>query len=231
MASRAGIRSFVLRQGRLTRGQGRALAEEWQGFGLESNAGLINPATIFGNHHPLTFEIGFGMGESLITQAQTHPERNFIGVEVHRPGLGHLLMQAATSSLKNIRVYGEDGQLVLEQCIPNESLARIQIFFPDPWHKKRHHKRRLINAPFLQLVWNKLQSGGVLHLATDWQPYAQAMQEEITNYIQDSQDSQEERPLTKFTPIPPPPRPTTKFEARGQALGHAVTDLAFACHR
>ena len=225
MASRAGIRSFVLRQGRLTRGQARALAEEWHGFGLESSAGLIDPATIFGNHHPLTYEIGFGMGDSLITQAQTHPERNFIGVEVHRPGLGHLLMQAAASSLKNIRVYGEDGQLVLEQCIPNESLDRIQIFFPDPWHKKRHHKRRLINAPFLQLVWHKLQPGGVLHLATDWHPYAQVMQEEITNY------TPEKHPSAKFTPISPPPRPTTKFETRGQKLGHAVTELAFACHK
>ncbi len=218
MESRAGIRSFVLRQGRLTKGQRRALAEQWPIFGLDSSAGLINPTEVFGNDHPVTFEIGFGMGESLITQAQTQTERNFIGAEVHRPGLGHLLMQAAALTQTNIRVYAEDGQKVLNQCIPNASIDSIQIFFPDPWHKKRHHKRRLINAPFLQLVWNKLKHGGVLHLATDWQPYAEVMLDEMTSCIQEGQ---------KFDQIPPPPRPTTKFEARGQQLGHPVTDLAF----
>ncbi len=234
LAGDTGIRSFVLRQGRLTRGQRRALAEQWPVFGLESGAGLINLAQVFGNDHPVTFEIGFGMGQSLITQAQAQAERNFIGVEVHRPGVGHLLVQATELAASNIRVYAEDGQLVLKQCIPDASLDVIQIFFPDPWQKQRHHKRRLVNAPFLQLAWRKLKPGGVLHLATDWQDYADEMADEMAEVM--AKKTAEGmtscgREVQTFTSIPPPPRPETKFEARGRKLGHVISDLAYRANK
>ena len=218
MTAQSGIRSYVLRQGRLTRGQKRALETYWPVFGLETSAGPADFSRIFGNDRAVILEIGFGMGQSLIEQAAARPDENFVGVEVHRPGIGHLLMRLDERALTNVRVYAEDSLVVLNNSIPDASLACLQVFFPDPWPKKRHHKRRLVNESFLRLVAGKLKPQGVLHLATDWQPYAEAMLDSI-------------RQVAMFKPIPPPVRPQTRFEARGRRLHHVITDLAFRLDR
>lgn len=207
------IRSYVLRQGRLTQGQQKALDEEWPKFGLSLTQGALDLSELFGNHHPVVFEIGFGMGDSLVSQATEHPELNYLGTEVHRPGVGHLLIGVKEARLSNLRVFADDGLEVLEHCIPDASLAGVQLFFPDPWHKKRHHKRRILNTAFMSMAARKLQSGGVLHTATDWVPYA----EEIAELFAADQ---------RFEQVTPPVRAETKFERRGVRLGHEVRDLA-----
>jgi tRNA (guanine-N7-)-methyltransferase len=208
-----GIKSYVLRQGRLTPGQSNALAQQWPVVGLSSEDGLIDPAQHFGNAAPVTLEIGFGMGDSLLKQAEENPGRNFIGIEVHRPGVGHLLIGISEMSLSNVRVFSEDSLDVLAGAIPDNTLDCVQLFFPDPWHKKRHHKRRIVNTVFLSLLKRKLESGGIFHMATDWVPYA----EEVKALLNADADLEW---------IAAPVRPTTKFEARGERLGHTITDLA-----
>ena len=208
-----GIRSFVLRQGRLTHGQERALSELWPVYGLEIADG--NPLQVFERQAAVTLEIGFGMGESLAEQAEQYPERNYIGIEVHAPGVGHLLMRANESALTNLRIYRDDSIDVLNRVIPDHSLAVIQVFFPDPWPKKRHHKRRLVNATFAELCRSKLVQGGLLHMATDWLPYA----EEVKLLMQS---------ITGYQEVMPPVRPETKFERRGRRLEHTITDMAWA---
>ena len=208
---RSPIRSFVIRQGRLSKGQRRGLEEIYPQFELKQSA-LAAPQSAYLSDQPLTLEVGFGMGDSLAEMAVNAPERNFLGLEVHGPGVGHLMIQAASLGLTNLRVLNSDVWSVLPS-LPAASLACFQIFFPDPWHKKRHHKRRLINAVFLDAVAEKLQPGGMLHIATDWQPYA----EEIYDHL-------ESHPA--FSHCPPPARAETKYERRGQRLGHVVTDLA-----
>lgn len=211
---RRGIKSFVLRQGRLTAGQARALEVLWPRFGLTIADGTFNAAKCFPRSAPLCFEIGFGMGDSLAEQARENPHINYIGVEVHRPGIGHLLMQIEHHALDNIRIYAEDSIEVLSQCIEPDSLDIVQVFFPDPWPKKKHHKRRIVSAAFIELLVSRLSPSGLLHVATDWESYA----EEIELLL--SKDN-------RFSAEQAPGRPKTKFENRGEKLGHRIRDLAF----
>lgn len=214
------IRSFVLRQGRLTAGQRDALSNTWPTHGLEFNPEHVNWHEVFGNDNPVTLEIGFGNGDSLATMAEESPERNFLGIEVHGPGVGHLLHLVGQGGQQNIRVARHDAIDVLEQMVAPESLDRLQLFFPDPWHKTRHHKRRIVQSGFLDLVASRLKKGGVFHMATDWKPYAQHALKTLSEHPafgnSESETSYSERPSH---------RPKTKFEARGQRLGHGVWDL------
>ncbi|MBX9446584.1 tRNA (guanosine(46)-N7)-methyltransferase TrmB [Dickeya chrysanthemi] len=216
------IRSFVRRQGRLTKGQQQALDDFWPVMGVEYQNEPLDFARLFGRDAPVVLEIGFGMGASLVTMAQQHPEQNFIGIEVHVPGVGACLGAAQEAGVDNLRVMCHDAVDVLERMIPDGSLAMVQLFFPDPWHKARHNKRRIVQAPFAELVKRKLAPGGVFHMATDWEPYAQHMLEvmsAVAGYrnLSDHYD---------YVPRPAS-RPLTKFEARGQRLGHGVWDLMF----
>ncbi|MGM3161451.1 tRNA (guanosine(46)-N7)-methyltransferase TrmB [Dickeya undicola] len=216
------IRSFVRRQGRLTKGQQQALDDFWPVMGVEYQNEALDFAQLFGRDAPVVLEIGFGMGASLVTMAQQHPEQNFIGIEVHVPGVGACLGAAQEAGVDNLRVMCHDAVEVLERMIPDGSLAMVQLFFPDPWHKARHNKRRIVQVPFAELVRSKLAVGGVFHMATDWEPYAQHMLEvmgSLAGY----------RNLSEHNDYVPRPasRPLTKFEARGQRLGHGVWDLMF----
>jgi tRNA (guanine-N7-)-methyltransferase len=216
------IRSFVLRAGRMTRGQQRAMDEYWPRWGLELEQGMLDAQAAFGRQAPLVLEIGFGMGQSLSEMAAAAPERNFIGIEVHRPGVGRLLHDLGEQGSVNVRVYCEDAVLVLQQCIADASLEGVQIFFPDPWHKKRHHKRRLIQCEFVSLLASKLKPGGRLHLATDWENYAEHMLAVMAGVPQFNSEAGPRQ----YSPRPDY-RPLTKFEKRGQRLGHGVWDLIF----
>lgn len=216
------IKSFVMRAGRMTPGQQRGLDEGLPKFGLKISDGAINPAQVFERQAPCTLEIGFGMGHSLVEMAAAAHEQDFIGIEVHRPGVGSLLSGLLSQNLSNVRVYQEDAIEVLKQCIPDASLDRLLLFFPDPWHKARHHKRRIVQPEFAQLVRSKLKVGGVFHMATDWEPYAEYMLEvmQVAAGYQNLSSSGNwvERPAE---------RPVTKFERRGHKLGHGVWDLKF----
>ncbi|GAB7259042.1 tRNA (guanosine(46)-N7)-methyltransferase TrmB [Dickeya ananatis] len=216
------IRSFVRRQGRLTKGQQQALDDFWPVMGVEYQNEPLDFTQSFGREAPVVLEIGFGMGASLVTMAQQHPEQNFIGIEVHVPGVGACLGAAQEAGVENLRVMCHDAVEVLERMIPDGSLAMVQLFFPDPWHKARHNKRRIVQAPFAELVLRKLAVGGVFHMATDWEPYAQHMLEVMSTVAG-------YRNLSDHNDYVPRPasRPLTKFEARGQRLGHGVWDLMF----
>lgn len=216
------IQSFVLRQGRITPNQQRGLDTYLPIYGLKLEEGLINPAEIFGRQAPLTVEIGFGMGASLLEQAQAMPERDFIGIEVHLPGVGKLLAEVGKLGLTNIRVYQADAVEVLTNCLPASCIDTLQIFFPDPWHKAKHHKRRLIQQEFIQLVKLKLAPSGKLHLATDWEEYANEMLELLDN----TEELTNIAGLNTFSPRPET-RPVTKFEMRGKRLGHGSWDLIY----
>ncbi|WP_312340729.1 tRNA (guanosine(46)-N7)-methyltransferase TrmB [Stutzerimonas nitrititolerans] len=216
------IKSFVMRAGRMTEGQQRGLDQGWPRFGLELADGMRDFDEVFGRQAPRTFEIGFGMGHSTLEMAAAAPEQDFIGVEVHKPGVGALLGGLLSQNLSNVRIYSCDALEVLRECVPDSSLDRVLLFFPDPWHKSRHHKRRIVQSAFAELVRQKLKVGGVLHMATDWQPYAEYMLEVMSvapGYVNQAVDGQYvERP---------PERPVTKFERRGERLGHGVWDLKF----
>jgi len=220
--SRRPIRSYVLRTGRMTPGQQRAFDEYWRRWGLEASAGTLNFDRVFGRGGPRVLEIGFGMGQSLVAMAAAAPETNFIGIEVHRPGVGKLLHSMQEQGVDNIRVYCHDAVEVLRDCIPRASLDTVQIFFPDPWHKKKHHKRRLIQPPLVQQLVERLKSGGVLHLATDWEDYAQQMMAVLST----TEGLSNAHGEGQFAPRPEH-RPLTKFELRGERLGHGVWDLLF----
>ncbi len=216
------VRSFVRREGRLTTGQRQALESVWPRYGIAAGGGLIDAAAIFGRVAPITLEIGFGNGESLAAQAEQQPERDFIGIEVHRPGVGHLLVEIQRRGLTNVRIFNEDAVEVLERRIPPASLDAVQIFFPDPWHKKRHHKRRLIQPAFMHMIASRLRPGGALHLATDWDDYAAHMASVMAGVVE------------LFAPEGPQPlaqrpaqRPATRFERRGEHLGHRVSDFLY----
>lgn len=215
------IRSYVMRGGRLTSSQENALATQWPYFGLDAEAGLLDPAKTFGRNAPLIMEIGFGMGDSLFTMARTNPERDYIGVEVHKPGVGRLLHEIAQQQLSNLRLYRHDAKEVLRDCIVDGALDCIQIFFPDPWHKKRHNKRRLIQHEFIEQLRLKLRLGGVIHMATDWEPYAEHMMEVMSS----AKGFRNAAGPGQFSSANE--RPLTKFEKRGQRLGHVVNDLIF----
>ncbi len=215
------IRSYVLRQGRTTLAQNAALESLWPTFGLNLEQDF-NAIETFGRDAPLILEIGFGNGESLAQMAVQSSEKDFLGIEVHRPGVGHLLLKAQELGLENVRVYCADAVEVLRDRIPPNRLCGVQVFFPDPWHKQRHHKRRLVNAGFVSLVADRLKPAGFLHCATDWEDYARQMLEvlEASPVLrnQAGKGRYAERPAS---------RPQTKFEARGQCLGHGVWDLLF----
>jgi tRNA (guanine-N7-)-methyltransferase len=216
------IRSFVMRAGRMTSGQSRALDELWPRFGIEYSPGALDLDKIYGRRAARTLEIGFGNGEHLAALAGAHPERDYLGIEVHRPGVGHLLMLAASAGLTNVRVSAHDAVEVLREQIAPGSLDEVLVLFPDPWHKKRHHKRRLIQPPFIELLASRLTTGGILRMATDWEPYARQMLEVLSAH----------RALVNLSPsgdwMPrPDERTPTRFEKRGARLGHGVWDLAF----
>lgn len=217
------IRSFVRRQGRLTKGQEQAITELWPVLGIEYQAALsLDFSQIFGRQSKVTLEIGFGMGASLVEMAKQHPERDYLGIEVHQPGVGACLMAAKEAGLTNLRIMCHDAVEVLQNNIPDGSLDMVQLFFPDPWHKARHHKRRIVQTPFVELVRQKLAVGGIFHMATDWENYAEHMVE-VMNALPHYQNLSAtmdyvERPLS---------RPMTKFECRGQRLGHGVWDLMY----
>ncbi|MEI7192988.1 tRNA (guanosine(46)-N7)-methyltransferase TrmB [Pectobacterium brasiliense] len=216
------IRSFVRRQGRLTNGQQLALDNYWPVMGVEYQTGLVDFNALFGRDAPVVLEIGFGMGASLVTMAAQHPEQNFLGIEVHLPGVGACLAAAQEAGISNLRVMCHDAVEVLMNMIPDGSLSMVQLFFPDPWHKARHNKRRIVQVPFVQLVRSKLKVGGVFHMATDWEPYAQHMLEVMTSVTEYRNLSNNNEYVER-----PESRPLTKFEARGQRLGHGVWDLMF----
>ena len=214
-------RSFVRREGRLTPGQQRALDAHWVRYDLQPEEQTFSWDSVFGRSAPRVLEIGFGNGDALFQMAQHYPAYDFIGIEVHRPGVGHLLLRAAEADLSNLRVFCADAVPLLKTCFADASLARAQIFFPDPWPKKRHHKRRLIQPGFVALMAAKLQQDGLLHIATDWAQYAEHIQATLATSLD-------------FTPLAEHPlaelaleRPVTKYEQRGKRLGHAVYDLLY----
>lgn len=216
------VRSFVLRTGRMTEGQQRAMDEQWPALGLELKDGSLDIAAAFNREAPVILEIGFGMGDSLIQMAQAQPEKNYIGIEVHTPGVGRLMNNITELGLTNIRIYAEDAVEVLKDCIPDGSLDGLQLFFPDPWHKARHHKRRIVQPSFAESLRGKLKLGGVFHMATDWQNYAEHMMDVMSaapGYSNTAGDGQ-------YSPQPEW-RPVTKFQRRGEKLGHGVWDLMF----
>ncbi|HEU4591680.1 MAG TPA: tRNA (guanosine(46)-N7)-methyltransferase TrmB [Steroidobacteraceae bacterium] len=217
------IRSFVMRAGRTTPGQQRALTELWPRYGVEYSAAPLSLDALFGRRAPRTLEIGFGNGEHLAALAAAHPERDYLGIEVHRPGVGHLLMLAATGNLTNLRASSHDAVEVLREQIEPGALDEVLVLFPDPWHKKRHHKRRLIQPPFVELVGSRLAAGGVLRLATDWEPYALQMLEVLDAARGTFANLS---PTGDWVPRPDKRAPT-RFEKRGARLGHGVWDLAF----
>ena len=214
------IRSYVLRQGRVTPAQERAFAELQPRFGIDYSASPIDPAAIFGRAAPLTLEIGSGMGETTAAIAEANPGNDYIAVEVHLPGVGALLKRIAAAGITNLRVIRHDALEVLTNMIADGTLAGIHLYFPDPWPKKRHHKRRLLQPAFTALAAKKLAPGGVFHAATDWPPYAEHMLEVL------SAEPLLENTVDGYAPRPGN-RPLTKFENRGVKLGHEVRDLLF----
>lgn len=216
------IKSFVIRAGRMTAGQQRALQELWPRYGIDFKPQGLNLDALFGRSAPRILEIGFGSGEALFTFAQQHSAIDCLGIEVHPPGVGHLLLQVHDAGLSNVRVLCHDAVDVCKQALEARSLDAVHIFFPDPWHKKRHHKRRLIQTPFLDELARVLKRDAMLRLATDWQHYAEQMLALLTAHSAFRNTS----PTNDFVPRNPE-RPLTRFERRGQRLGHGVWDLAF----
>jgi tRNA (guanine-N7-)-methyltransferase len=215
------IRSFVLRQGRLTKGQERALQGNWSKYGVEYCLQPLDLNQAFGRKESKKIlEIGFGMGDATAKIAQTLPDRDFVAVEVHTPGVGSLLKHIEELALTNIRIIQHDAVEVLQHMLADASLDGVHIFFPDPWHKKRHHKRRLIQAEFLDLLCSKLKTGAYIHVATDWQEYAEWVLEVLNAepQLQNTAKDYAEKPSY---------RPLTKFENRGLKLGHGIWDLVF----
>ena len=241
------IRTFVLRQGRLTEGQQRSLDQYWQVFGIDTGhvdiegterdvdpRGEQNERIDLNRHFateaPVWMEIGIGNGEALVTMAQQNPEVNFLGVEVHLPGVGHAVGEVARRELTNVRLVRYDVLDLIEHFMMPASVDRVLIYFPDPWHKTRHHKRRLVNAGFLDMLANLLRPEGIIHFATDWQPYAVQVESEVELHPRfeclssDAATGEEAEAVTRL-------RPETHFERRGLKLGHKVTDLVIRKRR
>lgn len=220
------VRSFVLRGGRLTEGQQRAIDELLPRFSVGEGSACLDFKQLFGNQRPVILEIGFGNGDATWQMAQQNPTENYIGVEVHKPGVGHLLLQLEKQGIGNVRVACEDGVVFLKQRIANASLEGLRLYFPDPWPKKRHHKRRIVQPAFIDLLADKLAAGGILHFATDWQNYAEHMLE-----ILRANPAFENLSETGDYCPRPAWRPMTKYEKRGERLGHEVYDLLFLRRR
>ncbi|MFT6733350.1 MAG: tRNA (guanine-N7-)-methyltransferase [Polaribacter sp.] len=227
------IKSFVKREGRMTLGQRLAYEAMMPKYGLQYKKEILDFKALFGNDNPVCLEIGFGMGSSLAEQALMHPDRNYIGIEVHKPGVGALLLRVQENAITNIRVMSHDAVEALEDMIEDDSLSLIQLFFPDPWHKRKHHKRRIVQVDFVMRLFSKLKESGHFHMATDWQDYAKHMLKIMLECINIHSEA-------KFSPtwsncsdsndyIPKPDdRPMTKFQKRGEKLGHGVWDLLFS---
>ena len=216
------IKSFVLRQGRLTRAQQQALDLYWQDYGIDYAEKPLHFRELFCNNNDVVIEIGFGNGDSLLQQLISQPQLNFIGIEVHAPGVGHLIHLARQHAIRNLKVIRHDAVQVLRHQIADGSVSRVQLFFPDPWHKKRHHKRRIMNPEFIQLIRQKLKTGGCFHMATDWQDYANQMLQQMDNasgFINTAGAGRFSASRGM--------RYETKFERRGIKLGHNVWDLIY----
>ena len=214
------IRSFVRREGRLTEGQSSAIESGWPRWGVDFTPGAVDWNAVFGRVAPRFLEIGFGMGGATAEIARAHPGNDYLGIEVHRPGVGNLLKLIAQDGLTNLRIMSHDAVDVVNEMIAPDSLDGILIFFPDPWHKKRHHKRRLIQPEFVRMLVTRLKPGGTIHCATDWENYAEQILEVLSANpsIENTASAYAERPAY---------RPLTKFENRGLKLGHGVWDLVF----
>jgi len=209
------IRSYVLRTGRMTAGQQRALNDLWPVYGIDICQSPLCLGALFGNQAPVTLEIGFGNGDNLVDMAANNPAENFIGAEVHEPGVGHCLMKIDEQKLANVRITRQDAVEFMTQNLADASLARVNLFFPDPWHKKRHHKRRIVQPQFLQLLELKLRPDGIFHVATDWPDYAEHIAATVAankNFV-----AMREYPADRIT---------TKFDVRGQRLGHSNWESA-----
>jgi tRNA (guanine-N7-)-methyltransferase len=216
------IRSFVRRAGRLTVSQQRALEDLWPDYGVEYADDALDFEALFGRSAPVVLEIGFGNGETLVAMAAEHPDHDFLGIEVHDPGVGHCLIAADRAGVSNLKLIVHDAIEVLENQVPRSSLARINLYFPDPWPKKRHHKRRIVQPGFLALCADRLVPNGALHIATDWANYAEHIDAEFAGsqhfHCAERREHQGDRPLD---------RPVTKFERRGLRHGHGIVDWRF----
>lgn len=216
------VRSFVLRTGRLSDYQRNMMNDNWHTYGLSHQMNFFDFSQIYGNHNPVILEIGFGMGKSLVEMAEQNPDKNYLGIEVHTPGVGACIAYAVEKNIKNLRVICHDATEILRDCIPDNSLMGLQLFFPDPWHKAKHHKRRIVQPHFIQTVCQKLIINGFIHMATDWENYAEHMLDVLKNT-----DRLTNQSLTDDYIPRPKDRPLTKFEQRGHRLGHGVWDLYF----
>ena len=216
------IRSFVRRAGRLTPSQERALLELWPSYGVDFSPELLDFDGLFGRHAPVVLEIGFGNGDSLVQQAIERSDMNFLGIEVHEPGVGHCLLKAQEAGLSNLKLIRHDAIEVLSHQVPLDSLQRVNIYFPDPWPKKRHHKRRMIQPAFLELIHSRLNVDGALHIATDWENYAEHIDEVLGHAALFRCDERREHEGDA-----PLDRPGTKFERRGLRKGHRIWDWCF----
>lgn len=216
------VRSFVLRTGRLSEFQKNAMNQNWHCYGLEHQNQPFDFKKIYGNDNPVVLEIGFGMGYSLVEMALNNPDKNYLGIEVHTPGVGACIAYALEKEVKNLRVICHDATEILRDCIADNSLGGLQLFFPDPWHKTKHHKRRIVQPHFVQTICQKLQADGFVHFATDWENYAQQMLDVLQqeSCLQNTSNTNDYIPRPDF-------RPLTKFEQRGRKLGHGVWDLYF----
>ncbi len=219
------VRSFVLRTGRLSEYQRQIMNDNWTSYGLDYQNEPFDFTKIYGNSNPVVLEIGFGMGKSLVEMAAQNPDKNYLGIEVHTPGVGACLAYALEKGVKNLRVMCHDATEILRDCIAENSLGGLQLFFPDPWQKAKHHKRRIVQPQFVENVSQKLQSGGFIHFATDWQNYA----EQMLDVLQSMQSAVGIRNVSSMGDYIERPdfRPLTKFEQRGHKLGHSVWDLYF----
>ncbi|WP_386689018.1 tRNA (guanosine(46)-N7)-methyltransferase TrmB [Lonepinella sp. MS14437] len=219
------VRSFVLRTGRLSEYQRQIMNDNWANYGLDYQNEPFDFTKIYGNSQPVVLEIGFGMGKSLVEMATQNPDKNYLGIEVHTPGVGACLAYALEKGVKNLRVMCHDATEILRDCIAENSLGGLQLFFPDPWQKAKHHKRRIVQPQFVENVSQKLQSGGFIHFATDWQNYA----EQMLDMLQSMQSAVGIRNISSTGDYIERPdfRPLTKFEQRGHKLGHSVWDLYF----
>ena len=216
------IQSFVRRSGRVSKAQATALHELWPNYGVNLTDKQLNFGELFMNSHDVTLEVGFGNGDSLLEMAIQQPQQNFLGIEVYEAGIGRLINEANKRQLSNLKIIKEDAVKVLQNHIADDGLSKFQLFFPDPWHKKRHHKRRIMQTSFLDILAKKLKKGGIVHIATDWENYAEHIMETLESHqhFKNTMGDHIYYPRPKH-------RPLTKFENRGQKLGHGVWDIIF----